>query len=390
MRRAVLKRAGGTPAKLRWAVLAVALIALASCRRTTLVGSLLCTTDADCSPPDSICGPDGRCVGGCMGSSNLCVAGGTCDALTGRCDGAPPCSNDGQCDPPASVCNLSTGTCDVGCTLILCSAGLRCNPSTGHCCDADSPDCPQSPDGGAGCNSDSECVGAPANICSGGACVPGCGTTGCTAPLTCDTATGHCQTPACARDLDCDPGSYCTQSQTCEVLAFGGAIACAGGTKVSYSCAQSTSASAFQACVGAPGPSGCPYCIDGSCFHSGLCSSNADCHRGNACTSGLCIVQAPQCPTVVPLAQVVSGTYAAGKEVCVRGMVTSLRSGYDGTNEIRLDTSPYLFIDVLDMYKAAGVRIPNLGETVTVHGTVRWDAGHNDRELLPVDWVSGP
>jgi len=29
-----------------------------------------------------------------------------------------------------------------------------------------------------------------------------------------------------------------------------------------------------------------------------------------------------------------------------------------------------------------------LGEVVTVHGVVRWDAGHYDRELLPVDWVS--
>jgi len=24
---------------------------------------------------------------------------------------------------------------------------------------------------------------------------------------------------------------------------------------------------------------------------------------------------------------------------------------------------------------------------VTVHGTVRWDDGHKDRELLPVDFV---
>ena len=34
-----------------------------------------------------------------------------------------------------------------------------------------------------------------------------------------------------------------------------------------------------------------------------------------------------------------------------------------------------------------GLTLPAVGATVTVHGTVRWDDGHKDRELLPVDWV---
>ena len=37
---------------------------------------------------------------------------------------------------------------------------------------------------------------------------------------------------------------------------------------------------------------------------------------------------------------------------------------------------------------SAGVMLPQVNQTVTVHGTVRWDAGHEDRELLPVDWIS--
>jgi hypothetical protein len=30
-----------------------------------------------------------------------------------------------------------------------------------------------------------------------------------------------------------------------------------------------------------------------------------------------------------------------------------------------------------------------VGQMVTLHGTVRWDDGHKDRELLSVDWI-GP
>jgi len=371
------------------AAVVVAVAAAASgCRRNALVGSLTCSSASDCTPPDTVCGADGRCVPGCAQNPDSCVGGATCNALTGQCTGGTACTNDTMCDPPASVCNTSTQTCAAGCTLGGCTHGLRCNATDGHCCDPASPDCPAGSDGGMQCNGDSECVGAPANICSGGACVPGCASSGCTAPLTCDLSTGHCATAACARDLDCDPGSYCTQSQMCTVLAFGGSIPCAGGTKVSYTCASKTSPSEFRACAGSPGPSGCPYCIDGSCFRPGLCSTASDCHRGDACINGLCRVQTTECPTVVPLAAVVSGTFAAGKEVCVRDVVQSVRTGYDGPIEIKLGSSPYLFVDVLDMYQAAGVRVPNPGETVTVHGTVRWDAGHDDRELLPVDWVS--
>jgi hypothetical protein len=186
--------------------------------------------------------------------------------------------------------------------------------------------------------------------------------------------------------MDCDPGSYCTQSGTCSVLAFGGAIRCAGGSNVYYSCAIKTTPSQFASCAGSPGPGGCPYCIEGSCFHPGLCASANDCHRADACVGGLCRVQPSECPSTVSISQINAGTFAAGKEVCVHDIVTNVQSGYDGNKEVRLGNSPYLYLEVEPMYESAGVAVPAVGQAVTVHGTVRWDSGHEDRELLPVDW----
>jgi hypothetical protein len=190
----------------------------------------------------------------------------------------------------------------------------------------------------------------------------------------------------CAHDTDCDPGSYCTQAGRCVVRAYGGATPCQGGALVSYSCATSTTPASFQSCVGAPGPVGCPYCIDGSCMHPGLCKTSDDCHAGDGCISGLCHALDPPCTTAstVPLGDVVKGVYAAGKELCVRGTVQQARSGADGMYELRLDSSPFLYVDIEPMY---GLAAPALGQSVLVHGTVRWDAGHQDRELLPVDWI---
>jgi hypothetical protein len=163
------------------------LLVLAGCSRTTLVGSLICSVSADCAPPASVCSADGHCVPGCTPES--CGGGATCDAVTGECSGgvlAHPCGQDSDCDPPDLVCRTSTMTCVPGCTVVVdsCAAPARCNPLTGHCCDG--PSCPDRPDAGIGCNADPECPGAPANICSGGACVPGCTQTGCMSPLSCE------------------------------------------------------------------------------------------------------------------------------------------------------------------------------------------------------------
>ncbi len=378
---------------MRAAVLALVVVAAFGCRRLDVVGSLDCATSRDCSPPDSICSADGRCVPGCVADPSLCVGGSSCNPSSGECSGAgigAPCSSDSGCDPPDVVCRLSTGTCEAGCTVSpVCTTDEVCDAQTGHCCTPGSAGCPNPPPPAKSCNSDSECPDAPSNICSGGLCVPGCATGGlCAAPLVCNPSSGHCEPPSttCARDADCDSGSYCTQAGVCTVLAYAGATPCQGGTTVLYSCAIKTTPADFQACVGAPGPVGCPYCIDGSCMHPGLCKTSDDCHAGDGCKGGLCRVLDPPCPSTVELGDVVKGVYAAGKEVCVRGTVTQGRSGYDGMYEIRLDSSPYLYVDIEPMY---GVTPPALNQAVTVHGTVRWDQGHQDRELLPVDWF-GP
>jgi hypothetical protein len=368
-------------------VRAALLCALLGCSRTTLVGSLTCGASADCAPPATVCSADGRCIPGCTPES--CVGGATCDPASGECFGGPAersCMADGDCDPPDLVCRASTRTCVAGCTVSdSCTEGFDCDPVTGHCCSG----CAGRPDAGQGCNSDFECVGAPANICSGGACVPGCTQTGCTSPLACDPSSGHCMVARCSRDSDCDDGSYCTQSSRCAVLAYGGKIDCAGGAVVWYRCAIKTTPAEMAACTGPPGPVGCPYCIDHSCYHPGLCAGDSDCHGGDSCVDGLCRVDEPACPTIVPIADVVAGRFAAGKEVCVRGKVSQVRSGYDGMNEVKLDASPFLYVDVSPLYLAAGVTLPAVGQTVTAHGTVRWDASHDDYELLPVDFF-GP
>jgi hypothetical protein len=186
-------------------------------------------------------------------------------------------------------------------------------------------------------------------------------------------------------DIDCDPGSYCTQQDRCAVLGFGGPVACAAtAPSVSARCAASKDAASFLACVGDGGPSGCPYCLGSSCYEPGTCEGDNDCHAGAHCETGLCRTDASGCPSVVSIADVFHGVFSAGKQVCVTGRVEQVRSGYDGLIEIKLDQSPYLYVDVPPMY---ALSIPSVGQTITVHGTVRWDASHNDRELCPVDFI---
>jgi hypothetical protein len=380
-------------------IVLLGVLVLAACDATTFLGSVDCLTAGDCQAPATVCGPDGRCIPGCGPEPAECIAGSACDAQSGECMGGGDvgrsCADDSACGPPDLVCQPSTHTCVAGCTLSgVCPTNEGCVPTTGHCCNPKDPSCviPPMPTPANECNADAECSDAPANICLRGKCVPGCSNgLSCSPPLTCDAATGHCTTPTCARDTDCDDGSYCTQAGACAVLAYGGASTCAGGTPVSYKCAVDDTVAALTSCVGAPGPSGCPYCIDNACFTLGLCETIDDCHGGSGCANGFCVATPPACATTVPIADVVAGTYAAGKELCVSGKVTSVDNGYDGMIEIRLGDTPYLYVDVIPVYKALGVvKIPDAGDMVTVHGTARWDAGHADWELLPVDFISSP
>ncbi len=382
-------------------IFVAALVALGGCQRTTQVGSLLCSAASDCSPPSTVCGPDAQCIPGCGVTVVGCASGTSCDSTTGECIGPSPepCSTDANCNPPDTICRPSTKSCVAGCTILDgCSLPQTCSPTTGRCCTLGTAGCLSLPtlDASVPCNSDSECPGAPATICSAGACVPGCGVPGsasCTGTAMCNSATGHCETPDCTRDVECDNGSYCNQGGQCLVLAYGGHTDCDGklGTTIQYKCDSDTTVASFSSCIGSPGPAGCPYCLDDSCFVPALCTDDDDCHAENQCAMGLCELRAATaaCASLVALADVESGKYAAGKEVCLSGKVQSEATGSDGLYQVRLGTSPYLYVKVSPLFATvAGVVVPKANQTVTVHGTVRWDESHQDWELSPVDFVS--
>jgi len=44
-----------------------------ACKRNDVIGTLGCTTSRDCTPPSTICSPDGRCVPGCLGNPTACI-----------------------------------------------------------------------------------------------------------------------------------------------------------------------------------------------------------------------------------------------------------------------------------------------------------------------------
>lgn len=245
------------------------------------------------------------------------------------------------------------------------------------------------------CSSTADCA-PPASYCEGGKCVPGCAMSGmpCADGTSCDPMTGLCSQGArpdggagCTSDAECNAQSYCTQAGACAVSSLGSA--CAGGATVSPTCARKTTPADFMNCTGAAGPPACPYCVDSSCANFRLCANAADCHAGDACAAGLCIVQAPACPSLVTAAEILAGTFAAGKEMCVHDVVASMASGANGMIEVKLGAMmPFLYADVAPMYGNA-VALPTAGQTATLHGAVRRNDMYMDWELLPVDWI-GP
>ena len=158
-------------------------------------GQSICVDDMGCAPPNTIC-ESGQCVPGCGVPGGLsCGPDEVCDTTTGRCVVvAGPCVQDSECAPPMTVCE--SGQCVPGCSQpggIQCGPGEICDVTVGRCNPAANL-----------CLSDLDC-NSPDEICDllTGVCLPGCLTTGCMMPETCDMMTGHCvdlNAQTCAAD----------------------------------------------------------------------------------------------------------------------------------------------------------------------------------------------
>ena len=375
----------------------LALLLAACARSTTEVGSILggCTRDSDCGPPALICSPDGACVPGCVAQPSQCVASTTCDATTGECVGGKtgqPCTGDADCEPPTLVCNKS-GTCVAGCdeNPAICTGGLVCKTTTGHCCDPGQAGCTSTPP--MGCIDDLACKSQPGTVCSGGVCHAGCSTSGCAAPLMCSSA-DRCWPATCARDDDCGHDSYCADNGTsgvCKALTSSGASTCpAGVASISSTCNESHTVDTFTDCAGKISTvPGCPWCVQGACYEPGLCKLAADCHNEDGCVSGLCRPEQPVCPTFVPAADVLAGKFSAGHELCVKDSVASVFTSSDGDIVIALG-SVKLAVEITPQYAGASKLTFTVGETLTVHGPVRWNQWRTRWEIRPVDYAGSP
>ena len=85
-------------------------------------------------------------------------------------------------------------------------------------------------------------------------------------------------------------------------------------------------------------------------------------------------------------ADVAAGKFAAGHEVCVRDRIMSGFVASDGDIVIKLG-APSLAAEITPVYASSGPAL-SVGETVTVHGAVRWNAWRTRWELRPVDgWM---
>lgn len=224
----------------------------------------------------------------------------------------------------------------------------------------------------------------------------------------------------CANDMDCANDEYCTSDLACAKLPTPGRVPCMGGTQVTSMCNMAKTPADLVACAGKPASTACPYCRDASCYWpvswtGGACTSDRDCHGGDYCQNGGCIVDTRNgkdpCPRTVALLDIIKGKYGSGKEVCIRDVIVKTVAEDDGDIHVRIGnvqypgetfvgfitepTPQYLSlgtIQIPDLTPPDGAVIPDggwLGPTVRLHGMVRWDQGHMWWEMHPVDWI-GP
>lgn len=180
-----------------------------------------CRGDNECAPPATVCKGNACALGCAQPGGGSCGSGQVCDSNTGHCVSLQgPCSTDANCSPPMTVCE--SNQCIPGCTQaggLQCSGGMVCNPNSGRC----------GANTGPICGSDLDC-NQPSTICNlfSGACDPGCGNTGCTAPATCNTTTGHCSTTNTCNPDRFEPNNAGGQASAINGGAQSGLTTCAG------------------------------------------------------------------------------------------------------------------------------------------------------------------
>lgn len=268
-----------------------------------------CTGDGACNPPNTVC-ETGQCVPGCGQVGGIqCNGSMVCNAMDGRCEQGqmPMCTMDAQCSPPSTVCDQNTGTCIPGCTVSGCGANETCNPANGHC------ETSMMPPMGSGslnttCASNADCT---STVCFdiggsiGPRCIQACGaSTDCPSGFTCYPFDGAKMcvsaqlfngasfgTPAgggCANSGQCR-SNYCHQSGQC-VETCTDSSQCPGGACAWTEVIQNRY---IAACDGPNGnvPDGgsCSddaECASGACLGSqcgALCSSSTACSQGETC-----------------------------------------------------------------------------------------------------------
>lgn len=270
-----------------------------------------CMADGDCGPPAMVC-DNMQCIGGCTEVGGLqCNGNTTCNATTGRCDPGqnPLCTSDAQCAPPSTICDTISGNCIAGCQTSGCAANETCNPTTGRCAMT------QTPPGGtnldATCTLNTDC---DSRVCFdlgqgfGNRCVQSCGAASdCPMGFTCYDFNGAkmClstsvftgatfNTPAGGQ---CANGGQC-QSNFCP--AGGGGRVCVDTCTESNECNggqcrwyEVTPDRFIAACNGPQGNlqdgASCTtdvQCRSGSCLNNAcakLCSSTNSCSAGETC-----------------------------------------------------------------------------------------------------------
>lgn len=240
-------------------------------------------------PPCQRCDPaTGQCVEKVCG--NPCRE---CDPETGKCRKreCPPCQRcdreSGACVPVCGACQ----TCDEAtgvCRPLECAPCERCDPAAGVCVPIDCPACTT-------CNPETQLCDpvtcGPCEYCDPTVGAEGGCVSACPACTVCDDA-GDC-VPVCPPCHECDALGNCIPlCPPCH--------ACGDDGSCVPQCGECEFCNLLGTCQQAPDLASCApgsdrICCDGICQPAGVtvcvdvCTTNADCADGDACTLNRCV-----------------------------------------------------------------------------------------------------